>query len=177
MYRGAYGGRGSAKTRSFAKMATVHGYHHRRPPSAFPLNGLGCSFFSRSRSAQSPSILFNIRSSNASAEAVGMPGSLQLPNLTALLPKAELATFPDHVCCSPAPQQRTAISAKHWSPHPMPWANQRAHHSASGWAAASEARHQPASAKTSCRRGRPCSQPFLGTHRRAGGILRTYPPE
>jgi phage terminase large subunit len=26
MYRGAYGGRGSAKTRSFAKMAAVHGY-------------------------------------------------------------------------------------------------------------------------------------------------------
>jgi hypothetical protein len=48
-------------------------HHHRRPPNAFPLDGVGCSFFSRSRSAQSPSMLFNIRSSNASADAVGMP--------------------------------------------------------------------------------------------------------
>src|SRR6266849_7336384 len=47
--------------------------HHRRPPSTFPLDGLGCSFFSRSRSAHSPPILFNIRFGSASADVVEMP--------------------------------------------------------------------------------------------------------
>jgi hypothetical protein len=48
------------------------------------LDGPGCSFFSRSRSAQSPSILFNIRFSNASAEAVEIPAFLKLPDLAAV---------------------------------------------------------------------------------------------
>jgi hypothetical protein len=47
------------------------------------LDGLGCSCFSRSRSAQSPSILFNILSSNASADAVGIRAS-ELTHLAAL---------------------------------------------------------------------------------------------
>ena len=60
-------------SRPIAVLSARIAHHHRRPPSTFPLDGLGCSFFSRSRSAQSPSMLLNIRSSNASADAVGMP--------------------------------------------------------------------------------------------------------
>jgi hypothetical protein len=45
-------------------------HHQIRPPSALPLDAIGCSFLSRSRSAQRASTLSSIRSRRACADAV-----------------------------------------------------------------------------------------------------------